>query len=141
MSVLVDSSVWSLAFRRTPAHLNQQERWRVAALTRLIEVGDAKLIGPIRQEVLTGIREKSVFERLRAELRNFLDEPIQTQDYETAAEMTNRCLSKGIGWGSIHVLICAVAKNREWELFSTDRDFERFSREFGISLFQNFRTQ
>ena len=139
MSVLVDTSVWSLALRRRPTQLNDRERWRVENLRKLIEAGDARLIGSVRQEVLSGVRESKVFERLRDELRNFPDTPVFSQDYEKAAEMSNRCLSRGIAWTHVDLLICAVAKHRDWEVFTADRDFDRFSREFEFSLFENLR--
>jgi hypothetical protein len=53
----VDTPVWSLALRRKPKDLHPDERRRVDALTDLVRDGRAVLIGPIRQEVLSGIRE------------------------------------------------------------------------------------
>lgn len=136
MSVLVDTSIWSLALRRRAAHLNADERTRVEGLRRLIELGEAKLIGAIRQELLSGIKEQKEFVLLRDELRNFQDEPLSRDDYERAAEMTNRLTSVGIACSAIDVLICAAAKQRDWEIFSTDRDFERYSNEFDFPLFR-----
>ena len=110
MSVLVDTSIWSLALRRRSARLNPDERTRVEALRRLIELSEAKLIGAIRQELLSGIKDRKEFEALREELRNFQDEPLDREAYEQAAEMTNRLTSIGIACSPIDVLICAVAK-------------------------------
>lgn len=136
MSVLVDSSVWSLALRRRSARFNADENTRVTALGRLIELGEARLMGPIRQELLSGIKERKEFEALRDELRNFQDEPLDREDYERAAEMTNRLISIGIACSPIDVLLCAVAKRRAWEIFSSDRAFERYSKEFDCPLFR-----
>jgi len=105
-------------------------------LRRLIELSEAKLIGAIRQELLSGIKDRKEFEALREELRNFQDEPLDREAYEQAAEMTNRLTSIGIACSPIDVLICAVAKQPEWEIFSTDRDFERYSKEFDCPLFR-----
>ncbi len=64
MKVLVDTSVWSLALRRrSPAHPAATE------LRRLIVAGRAALIGAIRQEVLSGIRDPTAFDQLRDHLR------------------------------------------------------------------------
>src|ERR1700677_899568 len=49
---------------------------RTASLHELIENGLARLIGPIRQELLSGIREPAQFERLRDQLRAFPDEAL-----------------------------------------------------------------
>lgn len=132
----MDTSIWSLALRRRSARLNTAEETSVEALHRLLEIGEAKLIGAIRQELLSGIKERKGFEALRAELRNFYDEPLDREDYERAAEMTNRLTSIGIACSPIDVLICAAAEQRNWEIFTGDRDFERYSKEFGVALFR-----
>ena len=67
MNVLVDTSVWSLALRRTsvvgdPAKIE---------LEQLVEDGRAAIIGPIREEILSGIRTATQFELLRNHLRAF----------------------------------------------------------------------
>ena len=136
MSVLVDTSIWSLALRRRSARLNADERNRVETLRRLIELSEAKLIGAVRQELLSGVKERKELEALRDELRNFQDEPLDREDYERAAEITNRLTSIGIACSPIDVLICAVAKQRDWEIFTTDRDFDRYSNEFDCPLFR-----
>jgi predicted nucleic acid-binding protein len=136
LSVLVDTSIWSLALRRRSARLNVDEKTRVSALGRLIELGEARLIGAIRQELLSGIKERKEFEALRYELRNFQDEALEREDYELAAEMTNRLTSIGIACSPIDVLLCALAKRRDWEIFSADRTFERYSKEFDCPVFR-----
>lgn len=56
MNVLVDTSVWSLALRRKAHDLDTAERLRVEALGELIREGRAKLIGLVRQELLSGVK-------------------------------------------------------------------------------------
>ena len=91
MKVLVDTSVWSLAFRRrAPAHAFVDE------LRRLIINGRAALVGPVRQEVLSGIRDFTAFERLRDRLGAFPDEPLTTADYERAAPFRAVCAELGV---------------------------------------------
>lgn len=58
--VLVDTSVWSLALRRQ----QPQNDGVVAELQRLIQAEVVQMIGPIRQELLSGIREQAQFETL-----------------------------------------------------------------------------
>jgi hypothetical protein len=66
VKVLVDTSVWSLALRRrAPAHAS------VGELTRLIAHGRVAMIGSIRQEILSGIRDPATFTQLRDRLRFF----------------------------------------------------------------------
>ncbi|BAY25433.1 putative PilT protein [Calothrix sp. NIES-2100] len=66
MSVIVDTSVWSLALRRkTPPH-----SFPVVALLRdLITDDQVVLLGAIRQEILSGVRSSEQFTRLRDYLR------------------------------------------------------------------------
>jgi predicted nucleic acid-binding protein len=123
MKVLVDTSVWSLALRRSaPAHT------AVDALRALIEDGRATIIGPIRQEVLSGIRDRPAFERLREVLQAFPDEVLTTSDYEHAAEHFNRCRQHGLQGSNTDFLICAVAERRCLALLTTDRDFDGYAQ-------------
>ncbi len=86
MNVLVDTSIWSLALRRKAQNLNAAEAATVSELTNLIDEGRARIIGLVRQELLSGIKVFSQFEKLRAILRSFPDEPVDTSDYEFAAK-------------------------------------------------------
>src|ERR1022692_4774682 len=96
MLVLVDTPIWSLALRRTTKDLNPREQAQTAALRELIRAGRAQLVGPVRQELLSGIRQERTFRELRDYLRAF-DEPIlEVADYEDAAYIDNRCRSRGI---------------------------------------------
>ena len=68
MKVLVDTSVWSLALRR---HRHSENVRYTSELAQLAADGLLAIIGPVRQEVLSGIRERAQFERLRDRLRAF----------------------------------------------------------------------
>jgi predicted nucleic acid-binding protein len=129
MKVLVDTSVWSLAFRRkSPGHRSVDE------LRRLIVAGRAAIVGPIRQEVLSGIREASVFAHLRDHLAAFPDEPLTTSDYELAAEFFNACRAKGLQGSNTDFLLCAASVRHRMPLMTTDDDFLRYSRVIPIAL-------
>lgn len=54
MKVVVDTSVWSLALRRNQI---QEDLPQVLSLRELIADGRVALLGAIRQEVLSGVRE------------------------------------------------------------------------------------
>jgi predicted nucleic acid-binding protein len=129
VKVLVDTSVWSLAFRRrSPAHAAVDE------LRRLIGSGRAALVGPIRQEILSGIREVPVFERLRDQLRAFPDEPITPADYERAAEFFNTCRAKGLQGSNTDFLLCAVSAGHQMPILTTDDDFARYAKLLPMAL-------
>jgi predicted nucleic acid-binding protein len=123
VSVLVDTSVWSLALRRKAGDLNDRERLVVRELTGLVKDDRAKIIGLIRQEVLSGIKAEAQFERLRGTLGAFRDEPVDTEDHEAAAKAANQCRAKGITVSVVDILICVVAQRRGLAIFTTDPDF------------------
>ena len=72
MKVLVDTSVWSLALRRpSNATLTAEQQACICSLSELVADGRAVLIGPIRQELLAGVKTVSQFEALRESLTAF----------------------------------------------------------------------
>src|SRR5947199_9265564 len=91
-------------------------------MVKLLNHGVVEIIGPIRQELLSGIREHLQFERVREHLRRFPDLQITTDDYEEAASFYNRCRSKGIQGSATDFLICAVAIRTDLVIFTDDRD-------------------
>ena len=133
--MLVDTPIWSLALRRHSGHLNAQEISLKSAFAELIRDGRVMIIGPIRQELLSGLREQSQFNRLRDLLGAFPDHQLKTEDFERAAEMTNICTSRGIASTPTDMLICAVAHYAEAVIFTTDKDFKAYSRFLPIRLF------
>ena len=134
MNVLVDTSVWSLALRWKTESLNATEKFIVAELSELVREGRARLIGLVRQELLSGIKTTEQYEKLRLHLRSFPDEPIDTSDYEEAAKAGNRCRGKGIVVSIVDILLCAVAIKREWAIFTIDPDFTNYVKVFPISI-------
>jgi predicted nucleic acid-binding protein len=129
MKVLVDTSAWSLALRRrAPAHPAVDE------LRLLVAHGRAAIIGPVRQELLSGVRDRATFERLRDHLRAFPDEPITSADYERAADCFNLCRAKGIQGTNTDFLLCAVAERHRFPILTTDDDFVTFGRALPLRL-------
>ena len=134
MRVLVDTPVWSLALRRKTADLAPSERRVVQLLHQIVEDGRAQLLGSVRQELLSGLREDAQFRRLRDYLRAFSDTDLATEDYEEAARASNECRKAGIASTPVDMLICAVGLHRGWQIFSTDRDFPRYAAVLPIQL-------
>lgn len=134
MNVLVDTSVWSLALRRKAHDLAPAERTKVAELRELIREGRTRLVGLVRQELLSGIKTTAQYEKLRLIFRTFPDQPVETSDYEAAAKASNACRSKGIAVSTSDMLICAIASSRGWPIFTTDSDFEAYARVLPIRL-------
>lgn len=124
MKVIVDTSVWSLAFRRRAVPKSTE----VVVLVRLVEQGLVVLLGPVRQEVLSGIKHRDQFERLQERLSAFPDLELTTRDFETAAELCNLCMTKGVQASHTDFLIAAAAIIRGYAVLSADRDFENIAR-------------
>lgn len=136
MNTLVDTSVWSFALRRKPVDLSEAERAAVAELSELAKEGRVRMIGPVRQELLSGIKTDAQYEKLRVALQVFPDEPLQTQDYESAAKASNVCRAKGLVVSPVDVLICATALARDWNIYTTDPDFRDYAKILPIRLHQ-----
>jgi predicted nucleic acid-binding protein len=86
MKVLIDTSVWSLALRRTDK--KKEKSTQAAVLMELIEEERAEIIGPIRQELLSGIRTSEQYLVLREKLRAFKDIEIFTRPLPSLAVAT-----------------------------------------------------
>jgi predicted nucleic acid-binding protein len=133
MNVLVDTPIWSLALRRhqrlSPVELHHLNRFHELITQRRVQI-----IGPIRQELLSGIREFAQYERLRERLRSFDDIPLDVRDFEEAADYHNRCSNRGVQGSSVDFLICAVAVRRHFEVYTLDKDFPRYARHLDLML-------
>ena len=126
MKLLVDASVWSLALRRKNAvSLNPDEQKLKAELVQAIQDGRVAMLGLLRQELLSGIKEKAQFDKVKEALDPYLDEPIHTADHEYAARVYNECRSQGVVGGTVDILICALAVRRGWEVLSGDGGLNR----------------
>lgn len=130
MKVLVDTSVWSLALRRK----KQDAPSEAEELRNLISDRRVQIIGPIRQELLSGVRDQAQCDTLERHLSAFPDLPITTDDYVTAAQYFNRCRAKGIQGSNTDFLICAVAVRKRLAIFTTDKDFQRFAKHLPITF-------
>ncbi len=107
----------------------------VQKLEALISDQRVIMLGPIRQEVLSGYSNKSKFKKLNNKLRYFENTQIIDDDYVQAAIFSNTCRSKGIQGSHIDFLICAVAFRSESEIFTTDNDFSYYRKHIPIQLF------
>jgi predicted nucleic acid-binding protein len=94
----------------------------------------ACLLGAIRQEILSGLRDAAQFEKLRAHLRAFPDLEVTTADHERAAEFFNLCRARGVQGSNTDFLICAVAERLGLSIFSADADFASFATHLPIVL-------
>lgn len=132
MIVLVDTTIWSLAFRRGQSSATDQKL--VFELTELIGELRAAMIGPVRQELLSGISDLAGFAKVRDGVAAFEDLPIVSDDYVEAARAYNTCRKKGVQGSHIDFLICAVAKRHAAPIFTSDKDFAGYARHLDVDL-------
>ncbi len=130
--VLVDTSIWSLALRGSSA----REAAIAERLTQLIDENRVKIIGAIRQELLSGYTDKNSYDKLCQKLKYFPNEPVLDFDYEAAAEYSNFCRSKGIQGSHTDFLICAVAVRAKFKIYTTDNDFNHYIKHLPVKLLE-----
>lgn len=132
--VLVDTPIWSLSLRRRAVDLSIDDRRLTQILYQLIQREQVQLLGSTRQEVLSGIREDSVFQKIRDHLGDFPNVELDAQDYEEAARISNLCRRRGVAGSAIDMLMCSVSLRHGWEIFTTDHDFVQYERIVHIRL-------
>jgi predicted nucleic acid-binding protein len=131
MKVLVDTCIWSQVLR----HKNHNQELE-NKLKDLIKDGRVIIIGPIRQELLSGITNESQFEALKEHLSSFGDIPITSDYFVKAAEFSNICRKKGVQGSTTDFLICSVSYFENAEIFTNDLDFKNYKNYLPIKLFE-----
>jgi predicted nucleic acid-binding protein len=120
MALFVDTSVWSLAFRRDVS----SDGAEVNVLRHSLESGDAVVTtGLVLQELLQGFAGP----RARGDIiQRFAALPIlqpDRQDHIAAAELRNVCRRSGVQIGTIDALLAQLCVRHKLTLLTTDKDF------------------
>ena len=125
MSLVVDTSVWSLALRRGSPSPDPQV---VKLATALMQRQPIVLLGVILQEVLQGIRDESRFDDVRGYLQAFPIWALDRADYVAAARLWNLCRSKGVQPSTADIQIAAACIQHDCELLTCDQDFQHIAQ-------------
>ena len=120
MTLLVDTSVWSLALRRDV----EVEEPEVQALKEALAGADVVVTtGLVLQELLQGFAgakaSAQIVERFSALA---LIQP-DREDHIAAASLRNSCRRAGVQIGTVDALIAQLCIRHEVVLLSTDQDF------------------
>lgn len=129
MKVIIDTDVWSEAFRKKGS-----KSAYVGELRNLIQEGRIQMIGIIRMEILCGIRTEQMFGTIKDSLESFPDKPLDSEVFETAAQFLNLCRSKGIQGSNNDFVICACSVLWKMPILSKDKDFLAYQKILPIEL-------
>jgi predicted nucleic acid-binding protein len=129
MKILVDTCIWSQVLRKKTPNLNLTKQ-----LKDFVNDGRVVMIGPIRQEILSGISNPSQFNKLKHTLSFFEDIVLKTDHFVKAAEFSNLCRKNGIQGSTTDFLICAVANFEKLSIFTVDSDFINYNKYLEIKL-------
>jgi predicted nucleic acid-binding protein len=122
VTLFVDTSVWSLAFRRDQPSAAPE----VDAVRNALEGGETIVTtGLVLQELLQGFAgpraRKDIIDRFTALPLLSPDR----QDHIAAAELRNRCRRAGVQIGTIDALLAQLCIRHELTMLTTDKDFGR----------------
>lgn len=130
--ILIDTSVVSAILRRRRKGEGKQILARkVDELLRSDE--QVALPGIVLQELLSGIAERSQYQRVLAGVRESFSIVVATGgDHLKAADIVNAASAKGIALSTPDALIAAQALNRRAALLTTDADFAKLTKVAGL---------
>lgn len=132
MKILIDTPVWSLVLRKK--QVNKDDASIIKELQELIRELRVVMIGPIRQELLSGITDTMKYAQLRDRLRAFADAELYSEIYELAAEISNKCRRNGIQGSHTDFLICAFSMRNKCPVFTLDKDFDLYKKHIDLLL-------
>ena len=131
MSLFVDTSAWSLAFRRSAP----SDAPVVGYLREALERGDEIFVtGLVLQELLQGLRGPK---KRAALVDRFSVIPIivpTLDDHVSAAALRNDCRRRGVQLGTIDALFASLCIVRDLAMVTADRDFAHAARVTGLRL-------
>ncbi len=131
MSLLVDTSVWSLAFRRD-GHPGAPE---VSALRAALQGAEQVFTtGLVLQEVLQGFVGPKNRDQLVERLSVLAFLQPDKQDHIAAADIRNACRRRGIQIGTIDALLIQLSQRYDMTLLTTDKDFQAASEHVEFRL-------
>lgn len=131
MTLLVDTSVWSLALRRDGSTNGPQ----VCVLMEALAGADSVVTtGLVLQELLQGFNgpraAAAIIERFQALPLIHPDR----QDHIAAAEVRNSCRRAGVQIGTIDALLIQLCGRHELTLLATDKDFTHAAQHVPFKL-------
>lgn len=133
MSILVDTSVWSLALRRDEPSSHDAVTYLRQALWR----GESLFTtGLILQELLQGFRGPKNREKILTRLSSIPEIIPQREDHIAAAGLQNTCRRRGVQIDTVDVLLAQLCIRHDLTLLSTDNDFLHLARHAPLKIWR-----
>lgn len=133
--IIVDTSVWSLAFRRR-SWPNDEMPSVVKLLRRLThEKEHLGVPGVVLQELLSGVKDPAQGERLKALMEGYPLFLATKEHHIEAANISNICRRAGVSAATIDCLIAAQCILLDGLLLTLDEDFKRISSCCGLRIY------
>ena len=131
MSLLVDTSVWSLAFRRDAEASTQA----VEVLRSALEGADQVFTtGLVLQELLQGFAGPKARSQLIERFAALAFLQPDREDHIEAAEVRTTCRRNGVQIGTIDAVLIQLCLRHDLVMLSTDNDFRSASRHVKFRL-------
>jgi len=130
MKTLVDTSIWSYAFRSKKPEFKSQ----VDKLIDIISNNNIVIIGAIKQEILSGYSNMNLFNKLEKKMTAFENTTTLDEDYIQAAKFSNQCRINGLQGSPVDFLICAIAYRLKVEIFTAEKNFSHYQQHIPIEL-------
>jgi predicted nucleic acid-binding protein len=131
VSLLVDTSVWSLAFRRDgPLDAPEVGALRAA----LLGAEQVFTTGLVLQEVLQGFAGPKNRDELAERLSVLAFLQPDKQDHIAAADIRNACRRRGVQIGTIDALLIQLCQRYDLTLLTTDQDFHAASQHVDVRI-------
>ncbi|MDD3925654.1 MAG: PIN domain-containing protein [bacterium] len=126
--VIVDSSVWI-------DYLQGKDTPHTRYLDRLAGVQEIGLVDVVLFEVLQGIKQRSVFDKVKSKLLSFTVFSVGgAQLALDAAENSIRLREKGVCVSTVDCLLATFCLQGGFELLTTDKNFQHYAHHLGLLL-------
>jgi predicted nucleic acid-binding protein len=127
MTLFVDTSVWSLAFRRDVV----PDVPEVTALKQALQSGQQIVTtGLVLQELLQGFSGPKQRAALIEQFRSLPFLMPDREDHVAAADIRTDCRKAGVQVGTIDALLARLCLRNDVTMLSTDADFRHVQRVF-----------
>jgi len=133
LTLFVDTSVWSAAFRRdVPAPTPETGHLQDA----LLSGAEVCTTGLVLQELLQGFRGAKNGDLIKDRFGCLRMIVPTLDDHVAAAELRNLCRRRGVQLGTVDALLARLCLARELVMLTSDRDFHHAAEHTGLIVWR-----